>query len=166
MADLHIHIVTDNLTEADFRAFFASSEGSKWSPLTDFWERHREGRLGNFQKEWSKMMAKIRRYEGERPLHLSDAWQKITGTPNIWIGEVSWLKASLTDDEDSYIPGTVAMINDLIGEDWPVLDDELIEKILKSFDIPNETACRLAELDEVRAFLQEHKGEKAFTISH
>ena len=87
-------------------------------------------------------------------------------TPNVWIGEVSWLKAGLFEDgEQAYIPDTVREISRLIGEDLPVLDDELIKKIGDAFDLPNQTGYSLSEGEEVLAFLEQHKGKKAYTIS-
>lgn len=172
-ADLHIHVVK-NVTEADFRVFFASTEGSKWSPLTRFWQRHSEGEItcDTFSVEWQKVLGETDRLEGKSKSKGEDTkkWSKVykkfaTETPYIWIGEVSWLKADLLADDETFIPNTVGTIDELIGEDWPVLDDELIKNILQAFELENKARCLLAEVAEVSQFLEEHRGEKVFTIS-
>lgn len=95
--------------------------------------------------------------------------------PSVWIGEVSWLKAGLLEDSDTFIPQTVMKVHEIIGEDLPVIDDALIEKVRGAFELPNNTkkpdgvmngnGYALAKVDEVVKWLEEHKGEKAFTIS-
>ena len=52
-------------------------------------------------------------------------FRKVQNTPNIWIGEVSWLKASMSGHPDDYVPSTVMEIYQAIGEDLPVLDEVL-----------------------------------------
>jgi hypothetical protein len=142
-ADMHIHIFED-LTEEDLASFFSSSLGSKWFKL-------RPGK------------EKI------------DTYEKIANSPNIWIGAVSWLKADLFSDNDTYIPMAVATISEIIGEELPVIDDVLIEKIMKAFELPNNTkkedgvwdggGYALAKPAEVKAFLEQHRGKKVFTVS-
>lgn len=168
-ADLHIHVITEAFTEEDFRTFFSSQDGSKWSPMTDFWRRQEAGELEDkviWNREWNKVWKEIHELQRKETGKWRDSFSKFASeSPNIWIGEVSWLKAGLTGDKEAYIPNPVATISELIGEDWPVLDDELIEKILAAFDLENTTNCRLAEVKEVAEFLQEHKGSEVFTIS-
>lgn len=94
-----------------------------------------------------------------------DCFSRIADTPNVWIGEVSWLKAALSGDEASYIPDAVAKISELIGEDLPVLDDALIGKILAALESPNDTGYGLANQTTVQEFLTQHKGKPVFTVS-
>ncbi len=140
-ADLHIHIY-EGVEESDLSKFFSNTLGSKHfnpSPL-------------NFS------MSEYNDPEG--------AWSKVTETPNIWIGEVSWLKASLIKGgAETFIPNTVSSINETIGEELPELTDELIGKLCAAFDLPNTTEYRITTADKVRAFLEEHRGKKVFTIS-
>lgn len=89
----------------------------------------------------------------------------VSRTVQIWIGEVSWLKAALTEDPETFVPPTVQQVSDLIGEDLPVLNDELIGKILKAFDAPNSTGYSLAKKEDVEKFLLENKGKQVFTVS-
>lgn len=135
-ADLHIH-VADGIRTDEIFDFLGHSFGSK-----------------HFT------MARV--MKANRP---NDLFQRIGDTPNIWIGEVSWLKAAIFDAAEDYVPMTISAINDIIGEDLPVLDDELIRRIMGAFDVPNQTGYRLCDPFEVKAFLHEHKGKSVFTVS-
>jgi len=135
-ADMHIHVF-DGVTEGDLRIFFEHTFGSKYFNL-----------LGHQDfKEWSKVC------------------EKISDTPNIWVGSVSWLKAGLFDNSDKYVPSIVDAISEIIGEDLPMIDDVMIEKIGKTFDLPNVTSYKTADKEEIVTFLKNHKGYKAFTVS-
>lgn len=137
-ADLYIHIVTPEIDESVLADFFSNSLGSKWfnpKPGTRF---------------------------------LSDpdsAWGKISATPAIWVGEVSWLKAGLFNDPQKFVPQPVLEVNELIGEDLPVIDDVLIARIRNALRAPNTTSYSVSDTDAVLQFLVEHKGERCFTIS-
>ena len=135
-ADLHIHVL-EGVEERDIAILESSSLGSKYSSL----------------------------FNHHTTEQYDAAYDKIGNSPNIWIGSVSWLKAGLLDDYDRYVPSTVEEISNLIGEDLPTLDEELIAKIVKAFDLPNNTSYELAERNAVREFLEKHKGKKVFTVS-
>lgn len=124
-----------NLTEEDLSNFFSSTLGSKWFDP----------------------------YKLDQ--HFEDLYDKVSDVPNIWIGEVSWLKAGLTDDPDKFVPGPVMKISDLIGEDLPVLNDELINNIIEALQSENTTLYELASPERVRPFLETYKGERVFTVS-
>lgn len=142
-ADLHIHVY-DGLTEDDLREFFRNSLGSKWS--AGFF-----GLLTVGETNLNKMLANH---------------DKILAQPNIWIGEVSWLKASLFEGgEEQFVPSTVQVVSDAIGEDLPVLDGELFERIIGAFSEENRTIYSLAKEENVRAWLQQHMGKRLFTVS-
>jgi len=134
-ADLHIHVVPDDLEEGVIVAFFSHTLGSK----------HFGGRFSQEERDAS--------------------FPRIADTPNVWIGEVSWLKAALFGDSGTFVPSTVQLVQDAIGEDLPTLTDELEQKILAAFEAKNETGYSLATVDEVRAFLAQHKGKRLFTVS-
>lgn len=144
-ADLHIHAADESITEAHMAAMFSNLMGSKWFNPKSIGEL--EGRTEE---------------EKRRGLQLH---QETVACPSIWIGEVSWLKAGLLDDPDTFVPAPVQAIADLIGEELPVIDDELISKIMAALDLPNATDYLLANPAEVRTFLEEHRGKRAFTIS-
>jgi len=86
-------------------------------------------------------------------------------TPQVWVGEVSWLKASLFDDAETYVPSTIEKIHEIIGEDFPLIDDELISKIKSALLLPNKTNYSIDSGKSVLEFLEKHKNEKAFCIS-
>lgn len=90
--------VFEGITEEDLRMFFSSSLGSKYF---DFKQTN---------EEWF------------------DSYDKIASTPEIWVGEVSWLKAALFEDADTFIPNTIAKVTEIIGEDLPIIDDSLLKK--------------------------------------
>ena len=94
-----------------------------------------------------------------------DLFQKISETPNIWIGEVSWLKAGLTNDAKTFIPDPVQKVKDLIGENLPVLDEKLLKEIVDALNIPNDTEYSVAEPMEVEEFLRPFIGSQLFTVS-
>lgn len=140
-ADLHIHIFEGDVTENDIKAFFSNVIGSKHFNLVAAFS-------GAGQSAMHKALAKIHK------------------TPDVWIGEVSWLKASLFEDgKEIFIPPTVMQIHEIVGEDLPTVDDEMIERVKAAFEAPNETGYSLAEVGEVVSFLTEHKGKRAFTVS-
>lgn len=92
-------------------------------------------------------------------------YDKFSKTKSIWVGSASWLKASLLEDSDTFIPDSVGEIADIIGEHWPVVDDELISQIKDALTLENSTQYEVASADEVVEFLERHRGKKAFTIS-
>jgi hypothetical protein len=92
-------------------------------------------------------------------------YDKIGDTPNVWVGEVSWLKAALFEDAAEFVPSAVEAIHGFIGEDLPVIDDELIDKVASAFALANTTQYKLENDEKVIEFLRQHKGERAFTVS-
>lgn len=138
-ADLHIHIY-EGVEEKDMADFFSNTMGSKYfNP---------------------KPAGDIRKYTDPE-----SSYNKVSNTPNIWIGEVSWLKAGLFEDVEAFVPNTVAAISEAIGDDRPEIDDAFIEKICAAFDLENTTGYSLTTADKIRPFLEEHRGKKVFTIS-
>ena len=145
-ADLHIHIF-EGITEDDLRIMDSSNLGSKYFNPHD-------------KLSWEER---------------SKVYEKVGNTPNIWIGEVSWLKAGLMEDSDTFIPNTVGDISELVGEDLPVIDDNFIKKVVVAFEQSNNTkkedgvwsgaGYSLANPKEVKTFLKTHKGKKVFQIS-
>jgi hypothetical protein len=90
---------------------------------------------------------------------------KMYNTPHIELGELSNLKAMLSDDSDTYIPSALGEIERIIGENLPVINDELISKIGDAMDLENKTRYRLyVTKDEVIEFLDQHRGKQVFTI--
>ncbi len=145
-ADLHIHVM-DGVEEEDMRCFFSHHSGHKYF-------------AGFFTQEDCKLPGKYDFMCGHH--------DRVSDTPNFRIGEVSWLKAALFDD-DSYIPNPVARVSELIGEDEPELTEELRDKILQAVQAPNETHYDVygnaGDDVSLEDWLNQHLGKKLFTIS-
>jgi hypothetical protein len=141
-ADLHIHIWTEEITEDDLNKFFGNSLGHK-----------RAGSLLKVLSQRSPTLAEI------------DArYNKISNTPDIWIGQVSWLKAMVFEDS-SFIPDPIQTIHDLYVDE-PLIDDKLIASTLDALNESNRTGYDVTDkIDEVREFLLMYKGKRAFTVS-
>lgn len=136
-ADLHIHIKTDAITDDVLAAFFSNSLGSKWFSL----------RSARDTGKWE------------------EAYETIANTPQVHVGEVSWLKAAVLEDGDQFIPAPVASISQIIGEDMPTIDDELISKVAEALRLPNQTGYEMTGENKILSFLAEHKGRQAFVVS-
>jgi hypothetical protein len=133
-ADLHIHVMPDDMSEDVLADFFSHTLGSRW-----FNPRCRQA---------------------------DDTYQKIADTPNVWIGEVSWLKAALTDDPDTYVPNPVAKVSEIVGDSLPRLDDAMVDRLMAAVGEDNGTSYRTAdEPVKLREWLIEHKGRRVFTVS-
>jgi len=136
-ADLHIHVL-EGITEREVKLSKCDSFGSKYFDLNKY-------------NDYMKISDEID--------------DKLYETPNIWIGEVSWLKASIFNDKKTFVPGLIEIVSEIVGEDFPIIDNYFIEKILNSFNCDNITNYRISKKEDVREFLEKHKGKKVFTIS-
>ncbi len=123
------------VTEEDLAEFNSNTLGSKWFNPKPHGERKEE------------------------------VFDKIADTPQVWVGEVSWLKAALFEDPERYVPLPVATIAEIIGEELPMCDDALINRIAEAMALPNGTGYQLANATEVLTWLEEHKGHRLFTVS-
>ena len=141
-ADMVIHI-EQGLAEEDLQCFFKSTLGSKYFG----------GLLGS-----SYVCA-------EKDI-LCSHWERVSNTPSVGVGEVSWLKAALLES-DVYIPGPIEQINTLL-DDHPVLTAELVQQISDAFKSPNDSIYQLDSegvRERVVEFVEQYLGQRAFTIS-
>lgn len=153
-ADLSIHVL-EGCDEEDLRIFFSSTLGSKWF-----------GPFGNIAYDPAKRPEWQPRYEGDTDhSDKSLAFTRIANSPSCWIGEVSWLKAWLAEDPDSYIPSAVGHIHEAIGEELPVLDEKLRESILFGLQQPNLTPYSIEDVTKIKDFLDRYMGKQLFTVS-
>lgn len=142
-ADLHIHLLAENdtqqgMAEEDLPIFFGSTLGSKY--FTGFgWQYP---------------------FSAKEPLY-----DKTSNDGNIWVGEVSWLKAALFEDDETFIPNAVGAISEIIGEDLPVIDDGLIARISEALQLENTTSYSLANAQKILDWLNQNRGRKVYTIS-
>jgi hypothetical protein len=137
-ADLHIHIKSAEVTDEVLRVFFASTLGSKYFAIGDYNPEH---------------------------LRWPQAYDIVAASPNVWVGEVSWLKAALFEDGDRFVPSPVQKIHELIGENLPVLDQALYQQLLDALRLPNQTSYLVENDHAVAKFLQAHFGAQLFTVS-
>lgn len=142
-ADLCIHIFELPVTEDDLADFFSSHLGSKYFS----WQ------MGNKTFE--------EKYGGDSP------YERISKSPNVWVGEVSWAKQAFVATEDGeYVPDVVAGIHDLIGEDLPTIDESFIDSVREIYDkAANHSYYRTETPKVVIDFLKSHTGKKVFTVS-
>ena len=139
-ADFHI-LIFEGLTEKDLEIFFSNTMSSKYfSPKT---------------------------IAESRKLGYDKVNIRVLKTPSVFIGEISWLKANLLlfHNERDFVPNTVSEVNDLIEERLPNIDDKLIDKIDKAFDLENITGYTLGNRKEVIDFLKQHIGKRCFTVN-
>ena len=142
-ADLHIHIF-EGITKEDLKDFFSCTMGSKYfNP--DCLAKSGNARI--IHKKKLKIASEV------------------MNTPMIWVGEVSWLKSQLTQDEDTYVPQTVAEIYKIIGEKLPEIDDELIDKIKEALGKPNTTGYKISSKKPIIMFLEKYRGKRVFMIN-
>jgi|ERR1051326_1026516 hypothetical protein len=76
------------------------------------------------------------------------AYDIIAETPHVWVGKECFLEALIK----------------AIGDELPVIDDELIEKITSATAEDGRTLYELGRATDVLTFLNEHKGERIFTV--
>jgi len=168
-ADLHIHVATEDLLE-ELKKFRLKTGWS--SEIGNFYtEALVEGKWVHENdlkdEDWGKI-------EKTRDVPVSLDEDAIFDTPNVWVGEVSWLKAMIFNDKETFIPATVEQVRSLVWEPT-IINPALIEKVKEAFSLPNNTkkeggvfggeGYRLANQDEVTKFLTSHIGQYAFCIS-
>ncbi len=167
-ADLHIHVVDPIELEKDvrqsFRSNYSSTRGDGWVNIElrikydGVWYSQNEllDKFDDIEKE---------KVQSRREIVLKYDEKKVQATDNVWIGEVSWLKAGLLGDSDTFIPGPVQQIQDLISNKLPVITEEFIESVVKALKSENTTSYHISKPKPVIAFLKKHIGKKVYTIS-
>lgn len=137
-ADLQIHAFVDGeLSTGDFKDFFSCTLGSKW--------------FGGF---------------GQRQDHdaFMRGYSKFSALPSVHVGEVSWLKASITEDK-SFVPDPVRAVTEIIDDSYPVIDEDLIGRIEAALTRKNESQYGVSSAEPVVKFLRQHMGKRAICIS-
>lgn len=104
----------------------------------------------------------------EAELHrqcILESFMRLDSRPGIHLGTLSWLKFGLTGD-DQYTPGALVQISELIGEDFPIIDEELIEKIEHILDtVPNLTTYFVIGSEPVVKFMRKYIGKRVYTLT-
>lgn len=148
-ADLHIHIRTKDIGEDVMDLFFANNIGSKrFKGIDSILSIKEQKDLDDSIKE---------KYNGK------DEYEIISSAPSVFVGECSFLKAALFED-DSFVPEPVGVISELFNDE-PLIDDKLIEDVEKAMTLPNNTGYSLGNGEEILELLKKHKGLHAFTVA-
>lgn len=142
-ADYTIHIRTDEVTEEILNRLYRNVMGHP---------REKEDPFD--QEEWEK-----------DPIEMGKHYDIVYNTPHYVVGEVSWLKAAIFDDDEAFIPDPIGRISELIGEDVKLIDQELIEGVRTAMLLPNQTGYTLNDGDGLVLFLSEHIGKECFAVS-
>ena len=142
-ADMSIHAL-DHLDEESFKCFFSNEIGSSYED------------------------ALYTCPEGKTDTAGCSHRQTMINSPQIAVGEVSWLKAALLEDSQTFVPDTIGAISEILDEPTRVTP-EIIEKLTQAFDLPNHSDYPIPhpglKRAQVRRFLTDHQGHYAFIIS-
>jgi hypothetical protein len=175
-ADLHIHICSTkeqikNVKQAKrARGYCSPANGKGYNFYMRFKIRNKwihEDDLGRYKIKEGTIQAR-------REIKVKYNENKYLNAKSVWVGSVSWLKAGLTGDKDTYVPKMVEKIAGIIGQGI-ILDDKVLNKFEKAFSLPNNTVkkdgvwdgkgYKLADKETVMAFLRKNKNKYAYQIS-
>lgn len=138
-ADMYLHS-GKGLTEEDYECFLSHTLGSKYfDPAAECADQ----KMSYTCKHWDAMVK-------------SDSFK---------VGEVSWLKAALFDD-DSFIPDPIECLAELV-EDHPALTPKLKDDIIKASQMENKTRYNML-IESEQSFtewLDANMGHVIFQIS-
>lgn len=162
-ADLHIHVF-EGIDEEDLRIFKRNTLGSKHFDPVNI--GHTEGDYQATHPEpasWAEMRKHVGQDEPQSDWDV--AYARVADTPHVEVGEVSWLKAAFFEDSGKFVPDPIQAVNDLVGEDLPVIDDEFLDKLAKALQLENKTQYSLSPWRRVMSFLESNRGKRVFTVS-
>jgi hypothetical protein len=96
-------------------------------------------------------------------------YEKVHELPHVVIGEASFLKASLTDDRKTFIPGVIDKLSRLIpvadSGNTVIIDDALIAYVREAVKAPNESSYEVyRKPEEIVKFFEDNKGKPCFAI--
>ena len=141
--DVYIHLIDGFVTEEDLKCFFSKVIGSK------YYLDYKNGPRTH-----------------ENVLNCEHS-QNIESSPNVYIGEASFLKRSL-DKDGLYVPDTVQRIIDIISDnedEFSIVNRNLIKEVKKAFKIKNRALnYEVGNEKEVIMFLKECKRKKVFIM--
>lgn len=178
-AEYTLHIKTSDISEDEMEGFFYNHLGSKYDPMSQAYNamtpemKILANEVENYAEcpeivafltpYWEKSEALHQKWE--RGKKWNNLYQKFGDTPQFDVGEVSFLKASLFDDGDRYIPSLVGVCCEVI-DDGCIITDEVIEQIRAGMmDNPNTTTYSTCEVDKLAEWLKKYMGEYVFSIA-
>lgn len=92
---------------------------------------------------------------------------EVEACPSVHVGDVSWLKASLFDEVDKYVPAPVYRVSELLPSSQEITP-ELVEQIDAAFDLENKSIYKIdfgEKRKRVNTFLRRYMGRQAFVAS-
>lgn len=141
-ADFELHVITCDQDIVDYRLGMSTTIGSKYENIVPGVD-----------------------YVKNPDRNVLDAKTRLEKTPGVWLGNLSWIKDNLTG-EAGYVPSALGKIDELVGEEFPLIDEQLInqiEYILKNET--NDTTYHVTESDVVVDFLKQHVGKPVFSLT-
>lgn len=137
-ADMHIHIL-EGVTEHQVKRFGSNVLGGPYCDCVSYTE-HSE--------------------------HFYNDCIAIEQTPQVWVGEVSWLKAVVFDEGKRYIPDPVGLVADEFEKGIVTITGKMIFRLERELPgTENTTQYKTAPPSKIVEFLKLHEGKKAFTVS-
>lgn len=176
-ADLYIHVVENDEVEKHvvqyLRKEYSSGCGEdrpkEWCNFcTEYYVEGKWVSQDEFfdHPEFDTLVATLDRETQVREIRLEYDESIVDNCPEYFIGEVSWLKAALFDNEETFIPTPVMKVSEIISNTLPVIDDALIEALCAAVTVPNTTGYGVnSNAAKLREWLNQYKGKKLFQIS-
>lgn len=164
-AEFYIRIIPDKNTEKHVEGYLSYEYSTKDGYFYDLFKLKSDGRWYRRDELPKNVWENVNKYIAEiNPVKLDFDLHRVLRTPGIWVGEVSWLKASMDRDTDTYVPSTILAISKLI-RGITTLSEELIEKVYNAFKFPNRSIYRLNDAEVIKGFLTKNIGKKVFCSS-
>lgn len=88
--------------------------------------------------------------------------ERIKRLPSIIIGHGSLIKAEMFNDYEHFVPQTIIELLILFKDKSLVINNELKEKLLKTYFFENKSRYYLAPKDKIEKFLTVHNGKYLF----
>ena len=181
-ATLQIHAFNpDELNEQDLSCFFSSTIGSKYcllpTAVCSKCDKEAEGfglfaetkeadsfvcdACGNTELGWLPAADPC----GEDDVFCSHR-TRVYAVDTFVVGDVSWLKAALTEDSNRYVPSLVEEIADLFDEgECPVITEDVIKQVEAFGESEGSIYSDVVLNKEIVDWLQGQVGKRAFTVS-
>lgn len=91
------------------------------------------------------------------PAALRQAHKRISQMARVHIGNGEWLS-----EDGEKVPPTVEAILDIVGDEPTEITDDLINRIIPTFELPNSTALPVGNDTEIVNWLHQQKGKQVF----
>jgi hypothetical protein len=145
--EVYLHAFTPEFTPEDLKAFCFNHIGSEYFCADD-------------QPDFLQGYIRSRGLASETEFILLGY-----KTPKVWLGDASFIKADLCQDDKRYVPAAVDKVNNLIPEGGILLTAELAQRIVAAFDGDNESIYPIGDRDEVQQWCEEHLNQSVFVMS-